>query len=58
MGKLYERGEALSMAAALEIDAVIDPADSRAWITRGLNAVAPSGGKLNQRKRRPMIDTW
>jgi acetyl-CoA carboxylase carboxyltransferase component len=58
VGKLYERGEALSMAAALEIDAVIDPAISRAWITRGLNAVAPSGGKLNQRKRRPMIDTW
>ncbi|WP_101675311.1 carboxyl transferase domain-containing protein [Alloalcanivorax mobilis] len=58
VGKLYERGEALSMAAALEIDAVIDPADSRAWVMRGLRA-APQGGKEPiGGKRRPMIDTW
>ena len=28
----YERGSALNMAATLEIDAVIDPAETRAWI--------------------------
>ena len=58
VGKLYERGEALSMAAALEIDTVIDPADSRAWVLRGLRA-APAGGREPiAGKRRPMIDTW
>ncbi len=29
-----------SMAAALEIDAVIDPADTRRWIVGGLDAAA------------------
>ncbi len=32
----YERGSALNMAATLEIDAVIDPADTRSWIARRL----------------------
>ncbi len=56
--KLYERGEALSMAAALEIDAVIDPADSRAWVLRGLRATPPGGREPIAGKKRPMIDTW
>ena len=30
--KLYERGKAVNMAAHFEIDAVIDPAESRRWI--------------------------
>jgi acetyl-CoA carboxylase carboxyltransferase component len=32
----YERGKGLSTAAAFEIDDVIDPADTRAVITRAL----------------------
>jgi acetyl-CoA carboxylase carboxyltransferase component len=32
----YAKGEALSMAAALEIDAVIDPAATRQWLVQGL----------------------
>ncbi len=32
----YERGSALNMAATLEIDAVIDPAQTRTWLLRGL----------------------
>ena len=32
----YERGSALNMAATLEIDAVIDPAQTRSWIARRL----------------------
>ena len=32
----YERGSALNMAATLEIDAVIDPAETRSWIVRRL----------------------
>ena len=40
------------MAATLEIDAVIDPADTRAWLARGLASaqVAPLGHRF--------VDTW
>jgi acetyl-CoA carboxylase carboxyltransferase component len=31
----YAKGQAINMAATLEIDAVIDPADTRAWLARG-----------------------
>ena len=34
----YANGEAINMAQALEIDAVIDPADTRAWRVRGLES--------------------
>ncbi|KAI6244389.1 Carbamoyl-phosphate synthase/carboxyl transferase [Aphelenchoides fujianensis] len=40
VAKLYAAGKATSMAAALEIDAVIDPADTRRWILGGLDAAA------------------
>jgi acetyl-CoA carboxylase carboxyltransferase component len=32
----YERGKAINMAATLEIDAVIDPADTRRWLAGAL----------------------
>jgi acetyl/propionyl-CoA carboxylase alpha subunit len=49
----YANGEALHMAQTLEIDAVIDPADTRAWLVRGLASVAAS-------KREPTmyVDAW
>ncbi|GGS71254.1 carbamoyl phosphate synthase large subunit [Planobispora rosea] len=34
----YEQGRAVNVAAHLEIDAVIDPAETRAWLTRALRA--------------------
>jgi acetyl-CoA carboxylase carboxyltransferase component len=37
----YARGKALNFAMYLEIDAVIDPAETRAWIMRGLKASPP-----------------
>jgi acetyl-CoA carboxylase carboxyltransferase component len=55
----YENGKALNTATIFEIDDVIDPADSRRWITtllladRGQDARRPPPGK-----RRPNIDTW
>ncbi|WP_284455083.1 carboxyl transferase domain-containing protein [Alloalcanivorax xenomutans] len=58
VAQLYEKGQALSMAAALEIDAVIDPVDTRAWVMRGLRAQPPEGMAPITGKRRPMIDTW
>ena len=42
VARLYAAGKATSMAAALEIDAVIDPADTRRWIVGGLDASAGS----------------
>jgi acetyl-CoA carboxylase carboxyltransferase component len=33
---LHELGKAVAVARLLEIDAVIDPADTRAWLTRTL----------------------
>lgn len=52
LAKSYANGEAMHMAATLEIDAVIDPADTRAWLARGLASaqVAPQGPRC--------IDTW
>ena len=48
VARQYEAGQALNMAATLEIDAVIDPADTRGWLARGLqgarNRPAPEGG--------------
>ncbi|MEZ5043800.1 MAG: carboxyl transferase domain-containing protein [Saprospiraceae bacterium] len=37
LAQAYERGKPINMAAFLEIDGVIDPADSRAWLLSGLN---------------------
>lgn len=49
----YERGGALSMASHVEIDDVIDPAETPAVISRVLHATAGRG-----RPQRAMIDTW
>jgi acetyl-CoA carboxylase carboxyltransferase component len=39
VARLHAAGKATSMAGALEIDAVIDPADTRRWIVGGLDAM-------------------
>ncbi|HCF3849966.1 TPA: hypothetical protein NID21_001844 [Pseudomonas aeruginosa] len=54
--KAYRNGKALNMASYLEIDAVIDPAETRAWLLRGL-AVAGEPVPRAGRKR-PFVDTW
>jgi acetyl/propionyl-CoA carboxylase alpha subunit/acetyl-CoA carboxylase carboxyltransferase component len=50
----YARGKAINMAAHLEIDDVIDPADSRRWIMRALKSL-PSE---RPPKRRIFVDSW
>jgi acetyl-CoA carboxylase carboxyltransferase component len=49
----YDKGSAINMAATLEIDAVIDPAQTRTWLVRGLQmqGVFPATRGL-------AIDTW
>jgi acetyl-CoA carboxylase carboxyltransferase component len=56
VAKMYEVGKATEAAAHLEIDAVIDPAETRAVIIRALQA-APVGGPPAGR-RRNCVDTW
>jgi acetyl-CoA carboxylase carboxyltransferase component len=54
--RMYEHGKALNAASHFEIDDVIDPADSRRWITAAF-AAAPAPGRRTGKKR-PNIDTW
>ncbi len=49
----YQNGQAMNMAATLEIDAVIDPAQTRAWLVRGLASASRQPGALA-----PYVDTW
>ncbi len=56
VARLYEVGKGVSMAAWLEIDDVIDPAETRRWIMRGVRSMPPS--EKPKGKRRPFIDTW
>ena len=54
--RMYQVGKGLSMADHFEIDDVIDPQDSRQWITAALRAAGPPAKRTG--KKRPMIDTW
>ncbi len=52
---LYERGKAINMASYLEIDAVIDPADTRRWIVEGWKAALAG---RTERAGHDFVDTW
>jgi acetyl-CoA carboxylase carboxyltransferase component len=53
--RAYEHGRALNAATTFEIDDVIDPADTRRWITSAFGDWAPPARTA---KKRPCIDTW
>ena len=53
LGALYATGKAINVAAALEIDAVIDPAQTRHWIAQGLKSSRP-----RHAPRRRFVDAW
>ena len=56
LGEYYQQGKAIRVAQTLEIDAVIDPAETRGWILSGLASVRlrpPLSGR-----KRPFVDTW
>jgi acetyl/propionyl-CoA carboxylase alpha subunit/acetyl-CoA carboxylase carboxyltransferase component len=55
VAELYQRGKGVSMASFLEIDAVIDPLETREWLLRGLNS-APTESLT--KGLRPFVDTW
>ena len=56
VAKMYEAGEAIETASNLEIDAVIDPADTRKIISIALTS-APKA-KSSHGKRRTFVDVW
>lgn len=50
---MYAQGKAVAYASATEIDGVIDPAETRAWIANARNVAPPPA-----RGGRPFVDTW
>ena len=55
VAELYQRGKGISMASFLEIDAVIDPLETRDWLMRGLHSAPDEALKKGTR---PFVDTW
>ena len=53
VARQYEMGSAINMATHLEIDAVIDPAQTRAWLLRGLQS-----SKISAPTAAMAIDAW
>jgi len=53
LARQIAQGAAIPMATTLEIDAVIDPADTRAWLLRGLE-----GAKLRDEPAVRTVDPW
>jgi acetyl-CoA carboxylase carboxyltransferase component len=56
VGRAYEHGKALNVATHFEIDDVIDPADTRRWITAAFTAAPAPPPRPG--KKRPCVDTW
>jgi acetyl-CoA carboxylase carboxyltransferase component len=54
--RMYQHGKAVNMASHFEIDDVIDPSESRRYITRALKSSPPPAKR--EGKKRPNIDTW
>ena len=52
--EMYRAGKAISVAEANEVDAVIDPAETREWIVRGIKSCRPRARSV----RRSFVDVW
>jgi acetyl-CoA carboxylase carboxyltransferase component len=55
LAQLRERGKAVNIASYLEIDSVIDPADTRKWIMQGIKSVL---ARRPQEAGHSFIDPW
>ena len=56
VARSYQHGKALNTATHFEIDDVIDPAESRHWLSSLLRSLPPPTPRTG--KKRPCIDTW
>ena len=54
--RMYQIGKGVNVASHFEIDDVIDPADSRRWISAVLGAAPAPAPRVG--KKRPNVDTW
>ena len=52
----YERGKALNAGVSFAVDDVIDPADSRFWVARGLESLPAPPRRSG--KKNSFVDTW
>ena len=55
VGRMYQTGKAISVAQVGEIDAVIDPAETRDWLVRGMKSCP---ARTPGAKPRSFIDVW
>ena len=55
VAELYERGKAIHTASYLEIDVVIDPADTRKWIMQGLKSMS---AECPKETGHDFVDPW
>jgi len=56
VARAYERGKALREAEIFGVDDVIDPAETRAWLSAVLRSVRP--GPPRTGKKRQAVDAW
>jgi acetyl-CoA carboxylase carboxyltransferase component len=55
VARYYQEGKAINAASYVEIDEVIDPAETRRWIAAGLTSVSVPERRS---RKRPCIDPW
>ncbi len=60
VARQYANGAAINMATTLEIDAVIDPAETRAWLVRGMDSAPAPARPRGRSARLPgrFVDPW
>jgi len=56
VAQLYEHGKAVNIAPFNAFDDVIDPADTRRWLSRGLRCAPPPLPRSG--KKRPLVEPW
>ncbi len=56
VAEMYEQGKAMNAATFMELDDVIDPAETRRWIVHGLKSWPKRAARTG--KKRPFVDAW
>jgi acetyl-CoA carboxylase carboxyltransferase component len=56
VAEAYARGKAINTASFFELDGVIDPMETRLWLTNGLRAMPPVAPRTG--KKHAFVDTW
>lgn len=58
VARMYEHGKALNTASHFDIDDVIDPAETRRWLSAVFGAAPDTHRSVRTEPVRPNIDTW